>query len=97
MYDDAESSASETDREREESGSASPVDKKKSSLDKEGSEQAVSTEVVPVSSSSGDGAVSRRELQAVFKRAAWYSLMLTVIVAILGEQTWTDSRRPSIH
>ncbi|KAI0691691.1 Na+/solute symporter [Earliella scabrosa] len=84
VYDDtASSSASEPGRECEESGSASPVDQKKSSLDKEGSDQAVSTEVVPVSSASRDGAVTRMELKAVFKRAAWYSLMLTVIVAIL--------------
>ena len=89
MYDDAASSSA-SEPEREESGSASPVDKKTSSLDKEGSEQAVSTEVVPVSSSGGDGAISRGELKAVFRRAAWYSLMLTVIVAILGERTWRD-------
>ena len=32
-----------------------------------------------------DEAVSRAELKVVFKRAAWYSLALTLAVAVLGE------------
>lgn len=51
----------------------------------EPTKKAVSAELVVVRTT--QGAVSHAELKTVFKRAAWYSLALTVAVAILGELT----------
>ena len=37
-------------------------------------------------------AASREELKRVFRRAAWYSVALTLIVAIIGEQIEASTR-----
>ncbi|RPD58562.1 Na+/solute symporter [Lentinus tigrinus ALCF2SS1-7] len=77
--DDASTAETASDRDQGESGSSSPMAMEKSSRsEKEGAE------VVVVETGIGkQEAVSRAELKVVFKRAAWYSLALTVAVAIL--------------
>lgn len=84
MYDD-DASTAETASEQGESGSASPVEKS-AAADSEGTKNSVSAEVVAVAVDKGEAfAASHAQLKSVFRRAAWYSLALTVAVAILGE------------
>ena len=83
IYDDDASTAETTsDGDDKESGVASPVEK--SSPGDEEAKNNVSTDVVAVVETDNE-AVSRAELKVVFKRAAWYSLALTLAVAVLGE------------
>ncbi|KAI0753718.1 Na+/solute symporter [Fomes fomentarius] len=76
VYDDASSVEATTD-DRTDTGS--PVE---GVLEKKGKEPIVSAQVLAVQSAGGN-AVNHDALRAVFKRAAWYSLLLTAIVAIL--------------
>ncbi len=78
VYDDASSVEATTD---DRTNTGSPVE---GVLEKIGKEPIVSARVLAVSSGGGN-AVNHDDLKAVFKRAAWYSLLLTAIVAVLGE------------
>ncbi|TBU51998.1 Sodium:solute symporter family-domain-containing protein [Dichomitus squalens] len=80
MYDDASRNDSREDIKPEESGNSSPIETSPV-VDKEMSEDSTTAQVLIVQ---GDGqAVSSAELRSVFKRAAWYSLLLTVIVCLV--------------
>ncbi len=84
VYDD-DASTAETASDQDESGSGSAVEKSPPG-DKEATKGAISAEVVVVKTGNDEALdASHAELESVFKRAAWYSLALTVAVAILGE------------
>ncbi|RDX48959.1 Na+/solute symporter [Lentinus brumalis] len=82
VYDD-DASTAETASDQDESGSGSAVEKSPPG-DKEATKGAISAEVVLVKTGNDEALdASHAELEKVFKRAAWYSLALTVAVAIL--------------
>lgn len=90
VYDDDSTTVdTASERGQEKSGSASPVEKA-SPEDLEGAKDDITTEVIVVEETENgkEEPVTRAELKKVFKRAAWYSLALTVAVAILGESSF---------
>lgn len=91
MYDDGSSQASVSE-------TSSQVD-----VEKSPSKNTTTAEVVPVTEPRADtptisekAEVTRTELKRVFRRAAWYSLALTAIVAILGTHVPAHARCTSL-
>ena len=84
-YDDASSTTSAAyARKREDGATVCAIEEDKGEDAGDVEIQAVADDDAEAVIVTSEGPVSRAELKAVFRRAAWYSLALALIVAIVG-------------